>query len=166
MLNSVKYIIRTCMLIKKIDNLTVMRRPRKQLCTRTISTSMALLPYLKRKKHQRLQVSKDYYHDHDFVLILKPRKLIQCILYVCIGSENPNVVSVFLSKEHKLHTTRSWEFLGLEKNGRIPANSAWRKARFGENIIIANIDTGMHIAYFFFQQMHSALVEINIYQRL
>eukprot|EP00256_Glycine_max_P023385 XP_003545195.2 subtilisin-like protease Glyma18g48580 [Glycine max] len=58
-------------------------------------------------------------------------------------AKNPNVVSVFLSKEHKLHTTRSWEFLGLEKNGRIPANSAWRKARFGENIIIANIDTGV-----------------------
>ncbi|TKY56998.1 serine-type endopeptidase [Spatholobus suberectus] len=57
-------------------------------------------------------------------------------------AKNPNVVSVFLSKEHKLHTTRSWDFLGLEKNGRIPANSAWRKARFGENIIIANIDTG------------------------
>ncbi|RDX96024.1 Subtilisin-like protease, partial [Mucuna pruriens] len=57
--------------------------------------------------------------------------------------KNPNVVSVFLSKEHKLHTTRSWDFLGLEKNGKIPANSAWTKARFGENIIIANIDTGM-----------------------
>ncbi|TKY57000.1 serine-type endopeptidase [Spatholobus suberectus] len=58
-------------------------------------------------------------------------------------AKNPNVISVFLSKEHKLHTTRSWDFLGLEKNGRIPANSAWTKARFGENIIIANIDTGV-----------------------
>ncbi|KAK7320538.1 hypothetical protein VNO77_30097 [Canavalia gladiata] len=58
-------------------------------------------------------------------------------------AKNPNVVSVFLSKEYKLHTTRSWDFLGLEKNGKIPANSAWRKAKFGENIIIANIDTGV-----------------------
>nr|KYP39986.1 Subtilisin-like protease [Cajanus cajan] len=58
-------------------------------------------------------------------------------------AKNPNVVSVFLSKEHKLFTTRSWDFLGLEKNGRIPANSTWRKARFGENVIIANIDTGV-----------------------
>ncbi|CAJ1971131.1 unnamed protein product [Sphenostylis stenocarpa] len=58
-------------------------------------------------------------------------------------AENPNVVSVFLSKEHKLHTTRSWKFLGLENNGRVPANSAWSKAKFGENIIIANIDTGV-----------------------
>ncbi|XP_027329514.1 subtilisin-like protease Glyma18g48580 [Abrus precatorius] len=58
-------------------------------------------------------------------------------------AKNPNVISVFLSKEYKLHTTRSWDFLGLEKNGRIPANSAWRKAKYGENIIIANIDTGV-----------------------
>ncbi|KAJ1383729.1 Peptidase S8/S53 domain [Sesbania bispinosa] len=58
-------------------------------------------------------------------------------------AKNPNVISVFLSKEHKLHTTRSWEFLGLEKNGRILANSAWKKARFGENTIIANIDSGV-----------------------
>jgi len=54
-------------------------------------------------------------------------------------AENPKVVSVFLSKEHKLHTTRSWEFLGLRGND---INSAWQKGRFGENTIIANIDTG------------------------
>ncbi|KAH1211728.1 Subtilisin-like protease [Glycine max] len=58
-------------------------------------------------------------------------------------AKNPNVVSIFLSKERKLFTTRSWDFLGLEKNGKVTANSAWRKARFGENIIIANIDTGV-----------------------
>ncbi|RDX61014.1 Subtilisin-like protease, partial [Mucuna pruriens] len=55
-------------------------------------------------------------------------------------AKNPNVVSVFLSKKHKLHTTRSWEFLGLHRNGK---NSAWQKGRFGENTIIANIDTGV-----------------------
>ncbi|KAK8466271.1 hypothetical protein PHAVU_008G047700 [Phaseolus vulgaris] len=55
-------------------------------------------------------------------------------------AKNPNVVSVFLSKIHKLHTTRSWEFLGLHRNGK---NSAWQKGSFGENTIIANIDTGV-----------------------
>ncbi|KHN22613.1 Subtilisin-like protease SDD1 [Glycine soja] len=54
-------------------------------------------------------------------------------------AENPNAVSVFLSKEHKLHTTRSLEFLGLQRNGR---NTTWQKGRFGENTIISNIDTG------------------------
>ncbi|BAT80993.1 hypothetical protein VIGAN_03062900 [Vigna angularis var. angularis] len=58
-------------------------------------------------------------------------------------AEYPEVVSVFLSKEHKLHTTRSWDFLGLEKNGKVAENSAWTKARYGENTIIANIDTGV-----------------------
>ncbi|KAL2339906.1 hypothetical protein Fmac_007846 [Flemingia macrophylla] len=59
-------------------------------------------------------------------------------------AKNPNVVSIFLSKEHKLLTTRSWDFLGLhEKNGRVPENSAWAEAKFGENIIIANIDSGV-----------------------
>ncbi|OIW11745.1 hypothetical protein TanjilG_10947 [Lupinus angustifolius] len=37
----------------------------------------------------------------------------------------------------------SWEFLGLEKYGRIPTNFAWRKASFGEKTFIANIDTGV-----------------------
>ncbi|KAL2330087.1 hypothetical protein Fmac_017668 [Flemingia macrophylla] len=55
-------------------------------------------------------------------------------------TKNSNVVSVFLSKKHKLHTTRSWEFLGLRRNGK---NTAWQKGRFGENTIIANIDTGV-----------------------
>jgi len=57
-------------------------------------------------------------------------------------AENPKVVSVFLSKEHKLHTTRSWEFLGLRGND---INSAWQKGRFGENTIIGNIDTGTKV---------------------
>ncbi|KAL1360684.1 subtilisin-like protease Glyma18g48580 [Arachis hypogaea] len=57
-----------------------------------------------------------------------------------IIAENPNVVSVFVTKKHKLHTTRSWEFLGLHRNDK---NSAWPKGRFGENTIIANIDTGV-----------------------
>ncbi|CAK8542600.1 unnamed protein product [Lathyrus sativus] len=54
-------------------------------------------------------------------------------------AKKTNVLSVFLSKSHKLHTTRSWEFLGLHRNG----NTAWQKGRFGENTIIANIDTGV-----------------------
>ena len=58
-------------------------------------------------------------------------------------AKNPNVVSVFLDKAHTLHTTRSWEFLGLDKQGILPAGSAWKRARYGEKKIIANIDTGV-----------------------
>ncbi|KAJ9690058.1 hypothetical protein PVL29_012627 [Vitis rotundifolia] len=58
-------------------------------------------------------------------------------------SKRPGVVSIFLNQKYKLQTTRSWEFLGLERNGEIPADSIWVKARFGEDIIIGNIDTGV-----------------------
>ncbi|KAG5138575.1 hypothetical protein JHK82_023306 [Glycine max] len=58
-----------------------------------------------------------------------------------MGAENPNVVSVFLNKGHELQTTRSWEFLGLESDGVVPKDSIWEKARYGEGVIIANIDT-------------------------
>ncbi|CAN4106651.1 unnamed protein product [Withania somnifera] len=55
---------------------------------------------------------------------------------------HPSVVSVFLNKARKLHTTRSWEFMRLEKNGVIHPSSLWKKAEFGQDIIIANLDTG------------------------
>ncbi|OVA12340.1 Peptidase S8/S53 domain [Macleaya cordata] len=58
-------------------------------------------------------------------------------------SKHPNVISVFLNKGRKLHTTRSWGFLGLENDGNIPSSSLWRKARFGEDTIIGNLDTGV-----------------------
>lgn len=58
-------------------------------------------------------------------------------------AKHPNVLSVFPNRGRKLHTTRSWDFLGLENNGRIPSNSIWKKARFGEDTIIGNLDTGV-----------------------
>ncbi|KAL4562577.1 hypothetical protein LXL04_034786 [Taraxacum kok-saghyz] len=58
-------------------------------------------------------------------------------------AEHPDVVSVFPNRVRRLHTTHSWDFLKLEKNGVIDSSSLWKKARFGENIIIANLDTGV-----------------------
>ena len=72
-------------------------------------------------------------------------------------TEHPKVVSVYLNKGRKLHTTRSWDFLGLEHNGVTPPNSAWEKARYGEDTIIANLDTGK----FFFLVVY--LLNFNIY---
>ena len=62
-----------------------------------------------------------------------------------ILAEHPSVVSVFPNKGKKLHTTRSWEFLGLEQNGVISSDSIWKKARFGEDTIIGNLDTGKRL---------------------
>ncbi|KAJ3677559.1 hypothetical protein LUZ60_003283 [Juncus effusus] len=59
-------------------------------------------------------------------------------------SKDPSVISVFPNRGHKLHTTRSWNFLGLEKeNGKISPNSIWAKSKFGEDVIIGNLDTGV-----------------------
>lgn len=58
-------------------------------------------------------------------------------------AKHPNVVSVFLNKGRQLHTTRSWDFLRLERDGIIPSGSLWTKARFGQDVIIGNLDTGV-----------------------
>ncbi|MED6133363.1 hypothetical protein PIB30_027660 [Stylosanthes scabra] len=72
-------------------------------------------------------------HINGFAALLEEEEAAQI-------AKKQNVVSVFLSKERKLQTTRSWEFLGLRRNAK---NTAWQKGRFGENTIIANIDTGV-----------------------
>ncbi|MED6131202.1 hypothetical protein PIB30_007492 [Stylosanthes scabra] len=59
-------------------------------------------------------------------------------------AKHPKVVSVFLNKGRKLHTTRSWEFMLMEQqNGVISTDSAFSKARYGEDTIIGNLDTGV-----------------------
>ncbi|XP_057763822.1 subtilisin-like protease SBT5.3 [Salvia miltiorrhiza] len=75
-------------------------------------------------------------HINGFAAILEDEEASQI-------SKHPKVVSVFLNQGKKLHTTRSWGFLGLESNGEIRAGSLWKKARFGEDTIIGNLDTGV-----------------------
>ncbi|MQM21882.1 hypothetical protein Taro_054928, partial [Colocasia esculenta] len=58
-------------------------------------------------------------------------------------SKSPEVISVFPNKLRKLHTVNSWEFLGLEKDGVVPDNSIWRRASYGRDVIIGNLDTGV-----------------------
>ena len=65
------------------------------------------------------------------------------MMFPLLVAENPNVVSVIMDKVYKLHTTRSWQFLGLEgTDGVVAQDSAWKRARYGEDTIIANIDSG------------------------
>lgn len=59
-------------------------------------------------------------------------------------AKHPKVISIFLNKGRKLHTTRSWDFMmGLDHDGVIPSGSIWKKARYGEHTIIGNLDTGV-----------------------
>ncbi|XP_024979877.1 subtilisin-like protease SBT5.3 [Cynara cardunculus var. scolymus] len=75
-------------------------------------------------------------HINGFAAILEDEEAAQI-------ARHSKVVSVFLNRGRKLHTTRSWDFMGLEDNGVIPSGSIWNKARFGENTIIGNLDTGV-----------------------
>ncbi|KAK2412969.1 hypothetical protein P8452_73229 [Trifolium repens] len=58
-------------------------------------------------------------------------------------AEHPEVVSVLLNRGRKLHTTHSWEFMSMEHNGVTPYESLFRKARYGEDVIMGNLDTGV-----------------------
>ncbi|KAJ0017984.1 hypothetical protein Pint_09647 [Pistacia integerrima] len=58
-------------------------------------------------------------------------------------AKHPDVVSVFPNKAKKLHTTHSWDFMSLENNGVVHPSSIWEKAKYGEDVIIANLDTGV-----------------------
>ncbi|KAI3949375.1 hypothetical protein MKW98_023312 [Papaver atlanticum] len=59
-------------------------------------------------------------------------------------SKYPSVFSVFENKGRQLHTTHSWNFLGLEsESGEVSSLSAWNIGRYGEDTIIANLDTGV-----------------------
>lgn len=58
-------------------------------------------------------------------------------------SNHAQVISVFLNKGRNLLTTRSWGFMGLEDYEGIHSSSIWKKARFGQDSIIGNIDSGV-----------------------
>ncbi|KAJ4847151.1 hypothetical protein Tsubulata_033680 [Turnera subulata] len=75
-------------------------------------------------------------HINGFAAVLEEEEAVEI-------ARHPKVLSVFENQAKKLHTTHSWDFMLLEKNGAIHPNSIWKKARFGEDTIIANLDTGV-----------------------
>ncbi|KAL6578707.1 hypothetical protein OROMI_008923 [Orobanche minor] len=58
-------------------------------------------------------------------------------------AKHPDVVSVLPNQGRKLHTTHSWDFLMLERDGLVRRSSLMEKARYGEDTIIATLDTGV-----------------------
>ena len=44
---------------------------------------------------------------------------------------------------HETHTTRSWDFLGLDHNQPRQQPGLLRKAKYGEDVIVGVIDTGL-----------------------
>eukprot|EP00253_Pinus_taeda_P000663 PITA_00663 len=64
-------------------------------------------------------------------------------------SEMEGVISVFPSKNRKMHTTRSWDFLRMEGrntqgDGTILSSSKlWKEANYGQDTIIGLLDSGI-----------------------
>lgn len=62
-------------------------------------------------------------------------------------SEMEGVISVFPSKGRKMHTTRSWSFLGIDdgkqQDESSPSNTLWKQANYGEDTIIGLLDSGI-----------------------
>lgn len=50
-------------------------------------------------------------------------------------------MAVIPDRLYKPHTTHSWEFLGLERDGK-PSDEWKYAAKFGQGVIIGNVDTG------------------------
>ncbi|CAL5042001.1 unnamed protein product [Urochloa decumbens] len=76
-------------------------------------------------------------HINGFAATLEPA-------HAAALAKHPSVVSVFPNRGRKLQTTRSWQFMGLERAaGDVPPWSAWETARYGEDTIIGNLDSGV-----------------------
>ncbi|GKV08467.1 hypothetical protein SLEP1_g20089 [Rubroshorea leprosula] len=91
----------------------------------------------------RDKIFYSYTHSiNGFVAVLDEEEAVQL-------AKRLDVISVFPNKPRKLHTTHSWEFLRLKRDGIIPSEAIWKKARFGKDTIIGNLDTvhcfGRHV---------------------
>ncbi|CAI0440319.1 unnamed protein product [Linum tenue] len=59
-------------------------------------------------------------------------------------AKHPGVVSVFPDRRKKLQTTHSWNFMLMENQFTDKATAPfWKEAKFGQDVIIANIDGGV-----------------------
>ncbi|OEL14656.1 Subtilisin-like protease SBT5.3 [Dichanthelium oligosanthes] len=76
-------------------------------------------------------------HINGFAATLEPGDAAEIAKY-------PGVVSVFPNRGRKLQTTRSWQFMGLERDGDVPPWSAWETARFNSVRIATD-----HVMLFF-----------------
>ncbi|GKV08444.1 hypothetical protein SLEP1_g20070 [Rubroshorea leprosula] len=94
------------------------------------------------KTHSGAEIARDkifYSYTHSingFAAVLDEEEAVQL-------AKRLDVISVFPNKPRKLHTTHSWEFLRLKRDGIIPSEAIWKKARFGKDTITGNLDTGV-----------------------
>ena len=57
-------------------------------------------------------------------------------------SETEEVISVFRSRMLQLHTTRSWDFMGLSLHSHMEQPSSQMHLKYGDDVIVGILDTG------------------------
>jgi hypothetical protein len=82
-------------------------------------------------------------------MLTKPL-LLSCVFWLnlnCGIKDSPGVVRVVRNRVLDLHTTRSWDFMGVNPSHSVGILS---ESRFGEDSIVGVLDTGEAISLHFF----------------
>ncbi|KAK9145831.1 hypothetical protein Sjap_005734 [Stephania japonica] len=121
------------------------------------STTAVYIVYLGERQHQDPTTTRKFHHEL-LLNLLGSKEAARCSLLYSYRhgfsgfaarltksqaqqiEEMPGVVQVIANRIHKLHTTRSWDFLGLNLQ---PASDLLSASNLGEETIIGVIDSGI-----------------------
>ncbi|XP_031498064.1 subtilisin-like protease SBT3.9 [Nymphaea colorata] len=124
---------------------------------RAHESSRVYIVYLGERQHEDPEVVTSSHHDILTKIFGSKEAALGSILYsykhgfsgfavrltesqAKLISELPEVVHVIPSETHELHTTRSWDYLGLDPGN---PNSLLSEANHGDGVIIGIIDSGI-----------------------
>ncbi|KAF5175072.1 Subtilisin-like protease, partial [Thalictrum thalictroides] len=89
------------------------------------------------EKAKKAMIYSHTKHINAFSAMLEPEEAKEI-------SKQDTILSVFKCQGLQMHTIKAWRTLGLEKeDGLVPSDSLWNKTNFGQDIIIANMDSGV-----------------------
>ncbi|KAJ0971043.1 hypothetical protein J5N97_019002 [Dioscorea zingiberensis] len=113
--------------------------------------------YMGEKHHEDPTVVEEFHHDMLTTLLGSKEAARESILYSYKHAfsgfaaklsksqaeaieDLPGIVRVIPNRVHRLHTTNSWDFIGLQSHS---PNNLLSEAKMGEDVIIGVIDTGI-----------------------
>lgn len=117
----------------------------KLFCTATAVDSLVLLHCSIQHRLPHCLV-RSYLSEHTCIYLVMHSSLLTCTCKKAhdhhkAGTEG--VVSVFRSRMLEIHTTRSWDFMGLRLHKQMEQSSQ-RHLKFGDDVIVGVLDTGIY----------------------